>query len=160
LVILQRPVPRLSRSALEDFLRRARREVRLKGTVNVLVTSSARLRAMNRQFLGKNKPTDVLSFPGLDPGVRRARPFAGDIAISIDIARENSNRLGHSLAAEIKILTLHGVLHLAGYDHERDNGEMARKEMRLRQRLRLPLALLERAQARPTRDTTKRRGAA
>lgn len=159
-MILHRPVPQLSRSALEHFLRRARREVRLKGTVNVLVTNSTRLRAMNRQFLEKNKPTDVLSFPAFDAGARGARPFAGDVAISIDIARENAKRLGHPLAAEIKILALHGVLHLAGYDHERDNGEMTRKEIQLRQHLRLPTGLLERTETQPGRAAARRRGAA
>jgi probable rRNA maturation factor len=146
LVILQRPVPRLGKAALERFLLRARQAVRLKGTVNVLVTSSAELRAMNRQFLGKKEPTDVLSFPPSEAALRPARPFAGDVAISADIARENADRLGHSLADEIKILALHGVLHLAGFDHERDNGMMARKELQLRRQLKLPAALLERAE--------------
>jgi probable rRNA maturation factor len=161
LVILERPVPRLTRSTLERFLRRARRAARLQGTVNVLVTSSARLRAMNRQFLGKNKPSDVLSFPLLETGLRLTRPLAGDVAISADIARENARQLGHSFAEEIKILALHGVLHLAGYDHERDNGEMARKELRLRKQLRLPVGLLERTHAQPQRRSApRRRGAA
>jgi len=143
-VILQRPIPQLSRTSLERFVRVARHAVRLKGTVNVLVTGSTVLRAMNRQFLGKNRATDVLSFLPSETGLRPVKPSAGDIAISTDIARENARRLGHSLADEVKILTLHGVLHLAGFDHERDNGEMARKELRLRRQLRLPLGLLER----------------
>ena len=88
MVILQRPIERLSKPALERFLRRARRAVRLKGMVNVLVTGSAELRAMNRQFLGRNKPTDVLSFPAAKAGLHPARPFAGDVAISAEIARE------------------------------------------------------------------------
>ncbi|MGA8866358.1 MAG: rRNA maturation RNase YbeY [Candidatus Sulfotelmatobacter sp.] len=151
----------MSRSSLERFLLRARRAVKLQGTVNVLVTSSSRLRAMNRQFLGKNKPTDVLSFPPPETGVRPPRPFEGDVAISADIARENARRLGHSLADEIRILALHGVLHLAGFDHERDNGEMARKELLLRRQLRLPVALLERAeQPSGQRATANNRGAA
>src|SRR5579864_8246543 len=146
LVILHRPVPRLSKAALERFLLRARRAVKLKGTVNVLVTGNAELRAMNRQFLGKNRPTDVLSFPSFDAVQNSARPFAGDVAISADIARENANQFGHALADEIKILTLHGVLHLAGFDHERDNGQMARKELQLRRQLNLPAALLQRVE--------------
>lgn len=149
LVILQRPVAHLSKPALERFLLRARRAVKLKGTVSLLVTSSAELRSMNRQFRDKNKPTDVLSFPPpAEAQPRPARPFAGDVAISADIARENADRLGHSLADEIKILALHGVLHLAGFDHERDNGQMARKEIRLRRQLRLPVGLLERTEHR------------
>lgn len=163
MVILQRPIERLSKPALERFLRRARRALRLKGTVNVLVTGSAELRAMNRQFLGKNKPTDVLSFPAAQAGLRPARPFAGDVAISAEIARANASQLGHSLAEEIKILALHGVLHLAGFDHERDNGEMARKEIHLRRQLRLPAGLLERAD-RPSgkapQQVSEHRGAA
>lgn len=76
------------------------------------------------------------------------KQVAGEIAISADIARENSTRLGHPVAEEIKILALHGMLHLAGFDHERDNGEMAGKEKRLRRRLNLEIGLIERAQPR------------
>jgi probable rRNA maturation factor len=72
---------------------------------------------------------------------------AGEVAISADIALQNSLRLGHSVGQEIKILALHGILHLAGFDHERDNGEMARKEKTLRRALKLPAALIERVQA-------------
>lgn len=146
MVILHRPVARLSKPALERFLLRARRAVKLKGTVNILVTGSSELRAMNRQFLGKNRPTDVLSFPSLDAVRRSVKPFAGDVAISAEIARENANRFRHSLADEIKILTLHGVLHLAGFDHERDNGQMARMELQLRRQLKLPQGLLQRVE--------------
>jgi probable rRNA maturation factor len=73
------------------------------------------------------------------------------VAISADIARENAARLGHSVAEEVKILVLHGILHLAGFDHERDNGEMARKESRLRRQLSLEVGLIERSEARPRR---------
>ncbi len=94
---------------------------------------------LNRQFRDQNKATDVLSFPHASPARRGERQkLAGDIAISADIARENSLRLGHPVAQEIKILALHGILHLAGFDHERDNGEMARKEATLRRALGLP----------------------
>jgi probable rRNA maturation factor len=71
--------------------------------------------------------------------------FAGDVAISAEIAAQNARRLGHTVADEIRILTLHAMLHLAGYDHERDNGEMERKEARLRKSLGLPVGLLERS---------------
>ena len=67
----------------------------------------------------------------------KARQAAGELAVSAEIARDNAKRLGHSVATEVKILTLHGILHLAGFDHERDNGEMADKERRLRQQLKL-----------------------
>lgn len=141
LVILRKPVAGLSDSALAKFVTRASRVSRLKGTVNVLVTSSSELRSLNRRFRGKDQPTDVLSFP---PAPGLVNELAGDIAISADIARHNARRLGHSAAQEIKILALHGVLHLAGYDHEHDQGRMASKEVDLRRSLSLPPGLIER----------------
>jgi probable rRNA maturation factor len=143
LVILRKRIARLSRSTLERFVLRARRVVRLRGLVNVLVTSSAELQSLNRRFRGFDKATDVLSFPAL-PAARQARRVAGEVAISADIARENAVRLQHSVADEVKILVLHGILHLAGLDHERDNGQMARKERRLRRQLNLEAGLIER----------------
>ncbi len=83
--------------------------------------------------------------------------MAGEIAISSDIARQNSERLGHSLANEVKILTLHGMLHLAGYDHERDDGEMARKEARLRRQMKLEASLIERTQSHSQPRRNRRR---
>ena len=121
---------------------RARKAARLRGKVNVLVSTDSELRRLNRRFRGKDKPTDVLSFPSV---LDLDRNFVGDVAISGTIAAQNARRLGHSAADEVKILALHGVLHLAGYDHEHDNGEMARKEARLRGRLGLPAALIERS---------------
>jgi probable rRNA maturation factor len=146
LIILQRRVAALSLGTLERFVLRARRAAGLRGTADVLVTSSSAMRALNRQFRGKNKATDVLSFPA-DSALKNSKQaiHAGEIAISAEIAAQNAARLGHSTAEEVKILALHGILHLAGFDHERDNGEMARKEMRLRQALRLPVALLQRS---------------
>jgi probable rRNA maturation factor len=126
---------------LAKFVARAGRASRLKGAVNVLVTSSSELRALNRRFRAKDQPTDVLSFP---PGPCFVNGLAGDIAISADIAKRNARRLGHTAAQEIKILVLHGVLHLVGYDHEHDDGTMAGKEMKLRRLLKLPLGLIER----------------
>jgi probable rRNA maturation factor len=164
LVILQKKVAGLSPQALNRFVARARQLAKVHGTVNLLVTGSASVRALNRQFRGKDKATDVLSFPSFAP-VRRMpgkRIAAGDVAISADIARENARRLGHSAAEEIKILTLHGILHLAGFDHERDNGQMARKEANLRRTLGLPVALIERARpiARSQRRKTRARSMA
>lgn len=125
---------------------RARRVAKLEGRVNVLVASSRELRLLNQKFRGKNKATDVLSFPGESSVAKsRSAALAGEIAISADIATQNAFRLGHSAAEEIKILTLHGILHLAGFDHESDNGQMARKELDLRRALRLPAGLIERA---------------
>jgi probable rRNA maturation factor len=146
LVILRKQVSGLSDTALAKFVGRASRALRLRGVVNVLVTGSLELQALNRRFRGKNKPTDVLSFVP-DPFVSWAGTWnglAGDIAISAEIARQNARRLGHSAAQEVKILALHGVLHLAGYDHEKDGGAMARKEAALRQSLGLPAGLIER----------------
>ena len=149
LVILQKKIAGLDEGSLERFVLRARKAAGLRGPVNVLVTSSAAVRSLNRQFRDLNKATDVLSFPfaaSALQGPRRAE-LAGEIAISADIARQNAGRLRHPVAQEIKILALHGILHLAGFDHERDNGEMARKEATLRRVLKLPVALIERAQS-------------
>ena len=143
MVILQKRVADLTELALSRFLARARRAAGLQGAVNVLVTSSAEMKSLNRRFRGKDKPTDVLSFPA-DPGAQKQ--FAGEIAISAEIATKNAHTLGHSPAQEVKILVLHGVLHLRGYDHERDRGQMARREEQLRAQLHLPLGLIERAQ--------------
>jgi probable rRNA maturation factor len=145
LVILRTRVGSLKRRSLEGFVRRVRRVLELNGSVNVLVTSSAEVRALNRRFRAKNKATDVLSFPAQSPKTGANR-LAGDIAISADVAMRNAASLGHSAAEEVKILTLHGILHLSGLDHERDNGRMARKEMVLRRRFRLPTGLIERAE--------------
>jgi probable rRNA maturation factor len=113
----------------------------MRGMVNVLVTSSRELRILNSRFRGQDRATDVLSF---SPIFGLGAEFAGDVAISAEIAAQNARRLGHPVADEIRILALHGMLHLAGYDHERDSGVMARKEMLLRKRLGLPLGLIER----------------
>lgn len=139
-MILRKPVAGLSVLALSRFVTRAGRAARLRGAVNVMVTTSHELRALNRRFRKKDKTTDVLSFPPM----LDSQEFAGDIAISADIAARNAKQLGHAPAAEIKILALHGMLHLAGHDHETDSGEMARMEHRLRKQLGLPVALIER----------------
>ena len=149
MVILHKKVAGVSEASLSRFVLRARRTAGLRGALNVLVTTSAAMRSLNRQFRGKNKPTDVLSFPAsssLASGAARGKKaFAGEVAISAEIAAQNAARLGHPVALEIKILVLHGILHLAGFDHERDNGEMARKEAKYRRALRLPVSLTERA---------------
>jgi len=146
LVILRKRIAGLSPSTLERFILRARRELRLRQNVNVLLTGSTELRALNRRFRGMDKATDVLSFPSPESFRKLAR-IAGELAISLDVARENANHLGHSIAEEVKILVLHGILHLAGFDHERDHNEMARKEGRLRQKLNLNSGLIERTRS-------------
>jgi len=149
LVILRKKVSGMSSSTLERFVSRARRAVNLPDAVNVLVTNSRELRSLNRRFRGKDQPTDVLSFPPPPPPAegRPGKWAVGELAISADIARENANRLGHTLAEEIKILVLHGILHLAGFDHEQDEGKMARKENQLRLQLKLATGLIERTRA-------------
>jgi probable rRNA maturation factor len=142
LVILRKPVAKLKESALARFVTKACKAAKVKGSVNVVVTNSQEMRSLNRRFRGKDKATDVLSFP---PIADFADGLAGDVAISQDIAIKNARAIGHAPAEEVKILALHGVLHLAGFDHESDNGEMAREENRLRRKLGLPVGLIERS---------------
>jgi probable rRNA maturation factor len=131
-----------SKAVLSRFLARVQRATGLTGRVDVLVAGDRELRALNRVYRGKDHPTDVLSFPAQP---KAKADMAGDIAISSDEAARNAKRFGHSLDEELKILLVHGVLHLAGYDHESDNGRMAREEARLRRQFRLPLSLTERS---------------
>jgi probable rRNA maturation factor len=112
------------------------------------------MKSLNRRFRGKDKPTDVLSFPA-EPGAQKQ--FAGEIAISAEIASQNARALGHSPAEEVEILVLHGVLHLRGYDHECDNRQMARREKQLRAKLHLPIGLIERATIERTTAPVARR---
>jgi probable rRNA maturation factor len=142
MIILHKNVVGASEGSLNAFTTKAKRAAGLRGFVSVLLTNSRELRVLNRQFRGKDKPTDVLSFPS---EVVSARRFVGDVAISVEIAAQNAKRLGHSTADEVKILILHGLLHLAGYDHEADHGEMARIEERLRHNLGLPIGLITRS---------------
>jgi probable rRNA maturation factor len=142
LVILQKRVVGLTPLAMDRFVARAGRAAGLRSMVNVLITSNDELRELNLRFRGKDQPTDVLSFPA-SPEVKPR--YSGDIAISAEIAAHNARSLGHTVAQEIKILALHGILHLRGYDHERDNGKMARRERKLRRELRLPVGLIERS---------------
>ena len=142
MVILHKRVAGLNERSLDRFVARAKRAAGLRGAVTILVTSSTELRRLNHRFRGKDKPTDVLSFPA--ELISQGR-FAGDVAISAEIAAQNARRFGHSPAEEVKVLALHGLLHLAGYDHEADNGTMARREARLREQLGLPVALIERS---------------
>jgi probable rRNA maturation factor len=158
-VIFQKRVPDLTKLALERFVARARQAARLKGMVDILVTSNSEMKSLNRRFRGKDKPTDVLSFPAGDDGHEKQSgaksEFAGEIAISAEIAAENARELGHSAGQEVKILVLHGLLHLRGYDHERDQGQMARRENQLRERLHLPSGLIERSQ--PPKSRARRK---
>ena len=105
-----------------------------------LLTGDETLHRLNRDFRGKDAPTDVLSFPSPSPD-----GGLGDIAISVDRAREQAAAYGHALDSELQILLLHGVLHLLGHDHEIDRGQMRRLETRWRKELGLPTGLIERA---------------
>ena len=133
---------------LARFLSQAQAAVRLRGEVTVLLTTDAAMRKLNRKFRGKNKATDVLSFPADGIG---AEAIAGDLAISVPTALSQAIEQKHSLSTEIKVLILHGLLHLAGHDHEADEGKMARHERLLRKRLGRPQGLIERAATKAVR---------
>jgi probable rRNA maturation factor len=139
----------LSTPALTRFVNRVRAIIGLRGQVDVLLANDPALRHLNKTFRNKNKPTDVLSFPA--PSAFAAK-HAGDLAISLETAARQATTHGHPLPDEIKILILHGLLHLSGEDHESDNGEMAAREATLRRELRLPTTLIERT----TQTTTKK----
>ena len=133
----------LSRAGLRQFLRRAREATTVPGEVDVLLAPDRRLRQLNREFRGKDKATDVLSFPAVE---ELAASHAGDLAISYDTAARQATEHGHTTATEVRILLLHGLLHLSGLDHEIDDGEMAAREAELRKQLRLPLGLIARVE--------------
>ncbi len=139
----ENPAP--SKPALMRFLNRVRTTIGLEGNVDVLLTSDAELKRLNRTFRRKNKPTDVLSFPAASqPGLPPAHQHAGDLAISLDTAARQAAHFHHPLETELRILLLHGLLHLSGLDHETDGGEMATQESELRTRFRLPNSLISR----------------
>ncbi len=137
-----------------------------RGGVSVALIGDAAMRRLNRHFRGVDAPTDVLSFPSGDARLsvgthhagRRRRHMRrgssrngndinhlGDIAIAVGVASRQAVRYGHGLSTEIRVLALHGLLHLLGYDHDRDQGQMLRLEARLRRRMNLPAGLLARA---------------
>jgi probable rRNA maturation factor len=132
---------------LARFFKDARAAVRLRGRVSVLLTTDKAIRRLNRQFRGIDKATDVLSFPA-EAFIQKQEKIVGDLAISVPTARRQSTEQGHPLRTELKVLILHGLLHLAGYDHEADSGQMARRERRLRAQLGLPQGLIERSASR------------
>jgi probable rRNA maturation factor len=133
----QRRVPVAVRP-LEDFCERVRRELRFpEEGVTIRLVSDAAMARLNRTFRNKRGPTDVLSFPSNGAKPDQNTEYVGDIAISPQTARRNARRFSRSLPVEMRILILHGMLHLAGFDHESDHGEMDRLERRLRRRLRI-----------------------
>jgi len=131
---------------LARFVAEAQAAVRLRGEVSVLLTTDRAIRRLNRRFRSNDKTTDVLSFPPSNL-VQNQEENAGDLAISVETARRQAAEAGHALTCELQVLILHGLLHLAGFDHESDNGRMAHRERELRARFGLPLGLIERAKA-------------
>ena len=117
---------------------------RARGEVTLALVSDTRVRALNRLYRGRDAATDVLSFPAGGP----ARASLGDIVIARGVARRQARRHGHAEATEWRVLALHGLLHLLGYDHESDDGRMARVEARLRRQGGLPVGLIAREHAR------------
>ena len=142
LVLFRRVPSGLNRRAIEAFARELSNRVAGGQQFHCLITEDARLQQLNRRFLGKNYPTDVLSFPA-GPGA----DGLGELAISAQRAREQAGEFGHTLEEEIRILMLHGVLHLTGMDHERDRGAMMRAERAWRKKFGLPAGLIERVSA-------------
>ena len=132
---------RISPRGLATWLKSAA-PARAQGEVTIALISDARMRTLNRAYRGKDYATDVLSFPVDD------EPFLGDIAIATGVAQRQADDAGHPIGTELRILALHGLLHLLGYDHERDNGEMKRTELRLRKAAGLKEGLIERGRKR------------
>ena len=149
MILNRQRTERVAKRPLEKFLSRVKRELGLRKTeVTVCLVSDAEIARMNRAFRKKKGATDVLSFPAQErsgPARRARRPaearqsdrhdFLGDIAISPSTARRNAARFERTFPNEMRVLILHGVLHLLGYDHEADQGEMDQIEARLRKRL-------------------------
>ena len=146
LITFRRKPATLDYTSLQTFAEVLRKRVARQRDFHCLITNDTELQSLNAQFRGKDYATDVLSFPS---GERAEGPsadegFLGDIAISLQRARAQAREWRHSVEEEIRILMLHGVLHLLGMDHESDAGEMKRTEMRWRKKLGLPASLIER----------------
>jgi probable rRNA maturation factor len=127
---------------------------RARGGVTIALVSDAHMRRLNRMFRGKDYATDVLSFPAgpvgqafrpADAGSPKGLRYLGDLVIAKGVARRQAREHGHTVPVELRVLSLHGLLHLLGYDHERDHGEMSRVEQRLRRKGGLREGLIERA---------------
>ena len=121
---------RVPAARLRRVIQDAGRALRVSGEVALVLTNDAPVRRLNARYRHQDKPTDVLSFPG--PG---GEGGLGDIVISLDTAARNAPRFGRTLSQELQVLTLHGFLHVLGYDHETDDGTMDRLESRLRRQL-------------------------
>ncbi|MEP7351622.1 MAG: rRNA maturation RNase YbeY [Acidobacteriota bacterium] len=144
-LLFQHPSRRVRRTELRMFWLDLAKRVSPGRTASCLITGDEELRRMNRQFRHKDYATDVLSFPtGNEDGMLEEN-MLGEIAISFDRAAEQAADLGHGVEEELRILMLHGLLHLIGLDHETDAGEMAKAEASWRRKLGLPVGLIERA---------------
>jgi len=140
MILNRQRAARVARRPLELFLQRVKSELRLhEARATVCLVSDAEIARMNEMFRKKKGPTDVLSFPATARrrGSKTAKTgaYLGDIAISPATARRYARKNGRKLSSELQVLILHGVLHLLGYDHETDRGEMDRVERKLRKRL-------------------------
>jgi probable rRNA maturation factor len=143
---------RLSATGLTRWLAQVA-PARARGTVSIALVSDARSRALNKRYRRVDRPTDVLSFPAVapnpesripNPEPRVPNPLLGDIVIARGVASRQAREAGHSELTELRVLALHGLLHLLGYDHDRDNGRMYRLERRLRLKGGLPEGPIER----------------
>jgi probable rRNA maturation factor len=131
----QRRVP-VAIHPLQQFYELVRRELGFAPeSVTIQLISDENMAQLNKTFRKKQGPTDVLSFPANGARPKAGAEYVGDIAISPETARRNARRFSRSLPLEMRILILHGMIHLAGFDHETDHGEMDRFERRLRKRL-------------------------
>ncbi len=142
LVLFRRAPSSLRRLPLKEFAHTLRDAVAGGRGFHCLITDDSELRRLNRRFLGADYATDVLSFPAAD-----ANGSLGEVAISAARAAAQAREFGHSRLDEIRILMLHGVLHLTGMDHQTDRGEMARAESRWRKKLKLPAGLIARVRS-------------
>jgi probable rRNA maturation factor len=138
LITFRRSPATLDVSSLNSFAETLRARVARGREFHCLITGDAELRLLNLTYRSKDYATDVLSFPG-------EGSYLGDIAISLARARAQARQYGHAIEDEVRILMLHGMLHLKGMDHESDSGAMARAELRWRKKLGLPGGLIERA---------------
>jgi probable rRNA maturation factor len=131
----QRRVP-VAIHPLQRFYERVRRELGFAPeSLTIQLISDETMARLNETFRKKQGPTDVLSFPANGARPAQGAEYIGDIAISPETARRNARRFSRSFPVEMRILILHGMIHLAGFDHESDHGEMDRLERRLRKRL-------------------------
>jgi len=154
MILNQQRQVKISIGELERFSRKLRRLLRIPANaLTICLVTNTEIAKWNRVYRGKNRPTDVLSFAADEPHSQRrigrlpgkrnsfalraasAPPYLGDIAIAPAVARQNARRLGRDFDGEMRILVLHGILHLMGYDHETDQGQMDRREMSLRRHL-------------------------